>query len=235
MFTIFLLLKLPAAELPESPQDPVNQYALEDFELSIKTSQVLKLHSDEKMDDCLEKVNSTKSSESSGISSVASTDDEIQKDEESIEKGEECDINECIEQMDYEDISTQPAVDETSEISNSNDGEIRVEKIVDKKVEELNNNDDIEKMDVDIGLEQNPYATIHGYSCYSLKDDFKPDSDTDSALGSVASEEKNEDELLKKGFRPGVLVWAGYSPFDWYASIIPEERNQIGGNYLINF
>jgi hypothetical protein len=98
----------------------------------------------------------------------------------------------------------------------------------------------MEKMDIDDSLRQNPYSTLHGYSSYSLKDDSKPDSDTDSALGSFVSEEKyeeakvdEEEEKSKRGFRPGVIVWAAYSRFDWYPCIITEDQNTNEGKIFI--
>lgn len=213
----------------KSPQPLNDRYQLEDFELSIKTTQVLKSHPhEEEMEKCLDNVDVTKSSESSGISSVATTDDEIQTEEEVAETiVMEVNGTDDNEHMDCEDTQVSETV--TTEILKPlSDSDIKTEKAI---IEELNNNEEDEKLNIDMSLQLNPYAAIHGYSFQSLKDDIKPDSDTDSALGSLVSEEKFDEEKDKNVFRPGVIVWAGYTSFDWYASIV-DEQDVNGGNFL---
>jgi hypothetical protein len=103
------------------------------------------------------------------------------------------------------------------------------------QVSEVDGCESMEKMDIDDSLRQNSYSTPHEYSSYSLKDDSKPSSDTDSALGSF--EEKyeeakvdEEEEKSKRGFRPGVIVWTAYSRNNWYPCIITEDQNTNEAN-----
>jgi hypothetical protein len=103
------------------------------------------------------------------------------------------------------------------------------------QVSEVDGCESMEKMDIDDSLRQNSYSTPHEYSSYSLKDDSKPSSDTDSALGSF--EEKyeeakvdEEEEKSKRGSRPGVIVWTAYSRNNWYPCIITEDQNTNEAN-----
>lgn len=117
--------------------------------------------------------------------------------------------------------------EDTAEDQNEN--EIHVEAVNGNKKEEFNNNNnvDIDKMDIEQSIDQNPYAKMANIS-FSMDDGFKSEDESDSGIGSLETDD-TEDERIKFGLHPGVVVWCTTGQSKWWPCVIIEDRDIVGG------